>query len=80
MKDGITIEVYQQDWIPGFAAFSDDGSIQEGAKAHVAINVGSTLLMVEKGDIPKSEIPYMIAENIMHEVIHALEAWAGWFL
>lgn len=76
LKNDLTIEVYQQDWIPAFAAFADDYSIQENAKAHVVINLGSILSTVKAGDIDKKEVPYFIAECIMHEVIHALESWA----
>jgi ketopantoate reductase len=72
----VKIEVYQQDWMPGFGAFLDDGSIHEEAKAHIAINLGGLLCAVEYGDIPREELPYTIAETIMHEVFHALEAWA----
>jgi len=73
----ISIEVFQQDWIPGFAAYLDDGSLKEGAPAHVVLNLGSTLAVVEQGGIEKDEVPYFVAENIMHEVIHVLEAWAN---
>ncbi|MCU7877151.1 MAG: hypothetical protein KZQ84_10175, partial [Candidatus Thiodiazotropha sp. (ex Lucinoma borealis)] len=77
LKPGLTIEVHQQDWIPGFAAFFDDGSIQEGAPAHVVINIGANLLTVETIDLDVRDLPYMIAESLMHEIIHALESWAG---
>ncbi|MCU7841916.1 MAG: hypothetical protein KZQ94_21405 [Candidatus Thiodiazotropha sp. (ex Troendleina suluensis)] len=77
LKPGLSIEVYQQDWMPGFAAFLDDGSIQEGAAAHVVINIGANLLTVETVDLDVQDLPYMIAETLMHEIIHALESWAG---
>lgn len=70
------IEVYQQDWCPGFAAFLDDGSVQKGT-AHVCLNVGALMAAVEAKDVEKADLPYLIAESVMHEVIHALEAWAG---
>ncbi|MBF0270303.1 MAG: hypothetical protein HQL44_17115 [Alphaproteobacteria bacterium] len=73
--DKISIEVYQHDWIPGFAAFRDDGIVAEG-KAHVVINVGGLLACVASGDIPAADIPYMVAETLMHEIVHVLEAWA----
>jgi hypothetical protein len=71
------IEVYQKDWMPGFAAFLDDGSLQADAHAHIALNLASFLGSVEIGDLEAKDLPYAIAETIMHEVIHALEAWAG---
>jgi hypothetical protein len=74
--DRIKLEVFQHDWIPGFASFHEDGSIQEGAVAHVALNLGTLLSCVDCGDLPKSDLPYMIAECLMHEAIHALESWA----
>jgi protein-disulfide isomerase-like protein with CxxC motif len=70
------IEVYQQDWCPGFAAFLDDGSVQKGT-AHVCLNVGALMAAVEAKDVEKADLPYLVAESLMHEVIHALEAWAG---
>lgn len=71
------IEVYQHDWIPGWAAFRDDQSIQADGKAHVAINIGSLMAAVETGDLDKADVPYIIAESLMHEVVHCLESWAG---
>jgi hypothetical protein len=76
-QDAITVEVYQQDWIPGFASFVDDSSIHENGKAHVGINIGGLMVAVNNGELDAKELPYQIAESIMHEVIHSLEAWAG---
>lgn len=76
MNDTVKIEIYQHDFIPGFAAFRDDGAIEAEAKAHVVINLASFLGSVEIKDIEPKDVPYLIAESIMHEVIHALEAWA----
>jgi hypothetical protein len=73
----ISLAVYQHDWIPGFAAFHSDGSIKEGSQAHVVLNLGSLLCAVACGDLPRQDLPYMIAETLMHETIHALEDWAG---
>jgi hypothetical protein len=70
------VEVYQQDWMPGFAAFADDGSVQQGT-AHVGLNIGALMAAVETKDIEKKDVPYIVAESLMHEVIHALEEWAG---
>lgn len=72
----MTVEVYQQDWCPGFAAFLDDGSVQKGT-AHICLNVGALMAAVEAKDVEKADLPYLIAESMMHEIIHALEAWAG---
>ena len=72
----ISIEIYQQDWIPGFAAFRDDKSLDVTGKAHVVLNLGAFLATVVTDDLPANELPYFIAESLMHEVIHVLEAWA----
>jgi hypothetical protein len=32
---------------------------------------------VQTGDLDKKDLPYFVAESLMHEVIHVLEAWAG---
>ena len=73
---GVTIEVRQDDWIPAFGAFAA-GSIEATGTAHVVLNVGAILAVVEEGDMEPADVPYMVAETIMHEVIHALEEWAG---
>ena len=70
------IKIFQQDWIPGFAALLDDGRIREDAKAHVVLNLGSLMAAVEGGHIEKKDLPYFVAESLMHEIIHTLEAWA----
>ncbi|MEW8494249.1 MAG: hypothetical protein AB2604_10625 [Candidatus Thiodiazotropha taylori] len=77
LKPGLVLNIYQQDWMPGFAAFLDDGAIQSNAPAHLALNIGSTLLAVESVDLSAEDVPYMLAETLMHEIIHALESWAS---
>ena len=76
MSDVLRLEVYQSDWMPGFAAFLDDGKVAEDAKAHIALNLACFLACVETGEVPRADLPYVIAESLMHEVIHALESWA----
>ncbi len=76
-EGSMRIDIYQQDWIPGFAAFLDDGSVQVGATAKVGLNVGALMAAVETKDLQSCDVPYVVAETIMHEVMHALEAWAG---
>lgn len=74
--DNVKIEIYQQDWIPGFAAFRDDHSLEASGKAHVVLNLAAFLSTVATEELTKEELPYAIAECLMHEVIHVLEAWA----
>lgn len=75
MSKGITINVYQQDWMAGFAAFLDDGQLDKDATAHIALNIGANLLTVLRGGVSPEDLPYKIAEDLMHEIIHVLEAW-----
>lgn len=74
----LQIEFHQHDWIDGFAAFAPDATTPSpDSKAFCVLNVGAFLAAVEAGDIPTSELPYIVAESMMHEVIHVLEQWAG---
>lgn len=70
------IEVRQADFIPGFAAFAA-GSVTDGGPAKVVLNVGDLVALVHTGEVPAAELPYIVAESIMHEVVHVLEEWAG---
>ena len=76
MKPEIKIEVHQKDWIPGFAAFQE-GSLKHEGHAHVVLNLGSILCASAVGHLEKKDIPYFVAESLMHEVIHVIEEWAG---
>ena len=72
------IEFYQRDWMPGFAAFIDDGKpFEPSGRAFCLLNLGAILAAVELGDMPASEVPYFVAESMMHEIMHVLEKWAG---
>jgi hypothetical protein len=77
MKNNITIKVFQEDFIPGFAGFRNYQDQENMAHAHVVLNVGSLLGMVNQGDCEPSELPYVVAECLMHEIVHVLESWAG---
>lgn len=72
------IEFHQQDFIPGFAAFLPSATTPApNSRAFCVLNLGSLLAAVALGDMPASEVPYAIAESMMHEVMHVLEQWAG---
>lgn len=69
------IEIYQADGIEGFACYlADSGPC---GPALVGLNVEAFLGTVVMGHVEASELPYAVAESIMHEVIHVLEEWAG---
>lgn len=74
----LQIEFYQQDWIPGFAAYNPDvGGMDKDAKPFCVLNLGANLLLKELGHVKREELPYIMAEHMMHEIIHVLEHWAG---
>lgn len=75
MKNHLRIEIRQQDWIPGFAAYAG-GSYKATGKAHVVINLGGLLATVTTKKVKEKDLPYAIAECLMHEIVHALEEWA----
>lgn len=72
------VEFYQQDWIPGFAAFLPDSTMPEPeAKAFCVLNVGALMAAVATRDIDRGDLPYVIADCMIHELVHVLEQWAG---
>lgn len=72
------IQFFQQDWIPGFAAFIDDGmELKPDSRPFCVLNVGSLITMHRAGDVDAREIPYIVAETMMHEIMHVIEKWAG---
>ena len=73
----LSIEFHQHDWMPGFAAYRVDNSLDPRSKAFCTVNIGSFLATVASGDLPAAELPYLVAESMIHEIIHVLEAWAG---
>lgn len=72
------IEFHQHDWIPGFAAFAPHATTPSpDSRAFCVVNLGSILAGIHTGDMEREELPYLLAESMMHEVIHAIEQWAG---
>ncbi len=76
LKPSVQIEIHQRDWMPGFAGYIE-GSLPETGTGHVLLNLGSLLAAVVEDDISADEMPYYVAECLMHEVVHVLEEWAG---
>ena len=84
LANHLKLEVYQHDWIPGFAAFhyhaTKDGRMiikNRNAPKHIVLNLGSILGCVRAKEILAKEVPYFVAESLFHEVVHALEEWAS---
>lgn len=75
MKKKVTIKIYQQDFMPGFAAYLG-GSLSTQSHAAISLNVGAIAAMVVKKDIKPTDIPAFVVESLFHEVIHVLEEFA----
>lgn len=71
----VTIEVLQADGIEAFACYISP-TVQQG-KAIIGLNIAASLAAAALGEVPKADLPYLIAEHLMHEVVHVLEEWAG---
>lgn len=69
------VEISQDDFMPAFGAYVA-GSAKQGP-ALVRLNLEALLGTVAMGDVEPADLPYFVAETIMHEVMHALEDWAG---
>jgi len=65
--------------IPGFSAFLSDGTLNEQSEPHaeIVLNIGSSLVAIEEKSIDKKHMPYLIMEDIIHELTHVLEEWCG---
>lgn len=77
LKDNLTIEFRQHDWIEGFAALLADDQPDFTKPAFCVLNLGGLLSLVKMGHAAPEDLPYIIAESMMHEIIHCLEQWAG---
>ena len=74
----LAIEFHQKDFVPGFAAFLPGATTPApDSRAFCILNIGSLLAGVHMGDVAAAEIPYAVAETMMHEIMHVLEQWAG---
>jgi hypothetical protein len=72
------VEFYQHDWLPAFAAFVPGATVPApDARAFCVVNLQAFLEAVETGDLRPTELPYFLAESMMHEIIHVLEQWAS---
>lgn len=73
-KLNVKADVVQADGVEGFA-FYKVGSVKDN-RCIIGLNVETFVACVAMGQIKIKDLPYIIAESIMHEVIHALEDWA----
>lgn len=73
-KLNVKADVVQADGVEGFA-FYKVGSVKDN-RCVIGLNVEAFVASVAMGQIRRKDLPYIMAESIMHEVIHALEDWA----
>lgn len=73
----IELKIYQQDFMPGFAAYVRDKNNvlikDKKIKANLTLNIGSFIVSIIEKDIKQKDLPYYISETIMHEITHVLE-------
>lgn len=75
---GITVEFRQHDWMPGFAAYlHEEGKPFPQGTAFCAINLHALLGAYVTTDETHAGFVESIADTMVHEVIHVIEAWAG---
>ncbi len=76
---GITVEFRQHDWQPGFASYlaKEDGGFDPNGPAFCTLNLGAFLSTREAHGDDHGSFVESIADTIVHEVIHVVEAWAG---
>jgi hypothetical protein len=71
---GVKADVVQADGVEGFA-FYKVGSVKDN-RCVIGLNVEAFVGCVAMKQIRLKDLPYVMAESIMHEVIHAIEDWA----
>ena len=73
-KLNVKVDIVQADGVEGFA-FYKVGSVKDN-RCIIGLNVEAFVASVGFGQVKIKDLPYFLAESIMHEVIHALEDWA----
>ena len=73
-KLNVKADIVQADGVKGFA-FYNPGAVKR-SRCVIGLNVEAFVASVALGQIKLKDLPYLMAETIMHEVIHALEDWA----
>lgn len=74
IRKKVNARIVQMDGVEGFACYLSP-SARKG-KAIIGLNVEAMLAGVLTKDFTVKDLPYIVADSIMHEVIHVLEDWA----
>jgi hypothetical protein len=75
LKLCVKADIVQADGIKGFACYVKDSAIKD-KRCIIGLNVEAFMASIVNGDLKKEDVPYLIAESLMHEVMHSLEDWA----
>ena len=70
----VRADVVQADGVSGFACYLSP-SVRD-RRCIIGLNVEAFMACVAEGQLKVKDLPYVMAETVMHEVIHALEDWA----
>jgi hypothetical protein len=71
----VKADIVQADGIKGFACYLPD-SVRKNKRCIIGLNVFAFIAAIAMKQLRRKDIPYLMAECIMHEVIHAFEDWA----
>jgi len=76
---GIVVEFRQHDWQPGFASFlaQEEGGLDPNGPAFCTLNLAAFLSTRDAHGADHASLVESIADTMVHEVIHVIEAWAG---
>ena len=71
----VRADVVQADGVDGFACYLQ-GSARKNKRCIIGLNVEAFMAAIVSKQLDEKDIPYIMAESMMHEVIHAVEDWA----
>lgn len=74
IKKRVSAKIVQMDGVEGFACYLSPTA--KKGRAIIGLNVEALIAGVAAKDFKAKDLPYIIADSVMHEVIHVLEEWA----
>jgi hypothetical protein len=74
IRKKIVARIVQMDGIEGFACYLSPTA--KKGKTIIGLNVEALIAGIAAKDFAVKDLPYIVADSIMHEVIHVLEKWA----
>ena len=74
LKLTVKADIVQADGIDGFGCYLQ-GSVKD-KRCIIGLNIEALMGLVDAKELKVEDVPYVLAETVMHEVIHSLEDWA----